>query len=71
MKKDNRSNILLRYGLVIVFILLLSAMIVSKLVENTVIDADKWNERADALLTQSKVIVPPRGNILALSLIHI
>ena len=50
MKKDNRSNILLRYGLVIVFILLLSAMIVSKLVENTVIDADKWNERADALL---------------------
>ncbi|WP_290395464.1 hypothetical protein, partial [Duncaniella muris] len=65
MKKDNRSNILLRYGLVIVFILLLSAMIVSKLVENTVIDADKWNERADALLTQSKVIVPPRGNILA------
>lgn len=65
MKKDNRSNILLRYGLVIVFILLLSAMIVSKLVDNTVIDADKWNERANAVLTQSKVIVPPRGNILA------
>ncbi|MDE7147803.1 MAG: hypothetical protein K2O20_05375 [Duncaniella sp.] len=65
MKKDNRSNILLRYGLVIVFILLLSATIVSKLIENTVIDADKWNERANAMLTQSKVIVPPRGNILA------
>lgn len=65
MKKDNRSNILLRYGLVIVFILLLSAKIVSKLVDNTVIDADKWNERANAVLTQSKVIVPPRGNILA------
>ena len=65
MKKDNRSNILFRYGLVIVAILMLSARIVVKLCDTTIVDADKWNERANELLTQTKVIVPGRGNILA------
>ena len=65
MKKDNRSHILIRYGVIIVLILLLSARIVMKLCDTTIIDADKWNHRANELLSQSKVIVPPRGNILA------
>lgn len=65
MKKDNRSHILLRYAIIIVLILVLSARIVMKLCDTTIIDADKWNHRANELLSQSKVIVPPRGNILA------
>ncbi len=65
MKKDNRSHILLRYGVVILLILLLSGRIVVKLCETTVVDADKWNERANELLSQTNVIVPSRGNILA------
>lgn len=65
MKKDNRSYILLRYGLVIVFILWLAACIVVKLCETTVVDADKWNQRANELLSQTKEIIPGRGNILA------
>ena len=65
MKKDNRSNILFRYGFVIVAILALSACIVVKLCNTTIVDADKWNESANKLLRQTKVIVPGRGNILA------
>lgn len=65
MKRDNRSNILVRYGIIVVVILLFSAKIVIKLCETTVVDADKWNAKANEWLSQTKVIVPPRGNILA------
>lgn len=65
MKKDNRSHILIRYGVIIVLILVLSARIVMKLCDTTIIDADKWNQRANELLSQTKVIIPGRGNILA------
>lgn len=65
MKKDNRSNILFRYGVIIVAILTLSACIVVKLCETTVVDADHWNERAHMILSRQDIIVPPRGNILA------
>lgn len=65
MKQDNRSLILLRYIVVIIGILYLSGRIVGKLCDTTIIDADKWNEKANELLSQTKVIVPGRGNILA------
>ena len=65
MKRDNRSNILVRYGIIVVVILLFSAKIVTKLCETTVVDADKWNAKANEWLSQTKVIIPPRGNILA------
>ncbi len=65
MKKDNRSNILVRYGIIVVLILLLSGKIVSRLCETTIVDADKWNEKANEWLSQTKIIVPSRGNILA------
>lgn len=65
MKKDNRTNILVRYGVIVVLILLLSAAIVTKLCETTMVDADKWNAKANEWLSQSKIIVPGRGNILA------
>lgn len=65
MKKDNRSHILLRYGLIVVLILIFSAFIITKLCETTIIDADKWNAKAQEWLSQTNVIVPSRGNILA------
>lgn len=65
MKKDNRSNILFRYGLIVFLILLLSACIVAKLVDTTVLSADKWNEKARAELSKIDTISPTRGNILA------
>jgi len=65
MKKDNRSNILVRYGIIVVLILVLSVKIVSRLCETTIVDADKWNAKANEWLSQTKIIVPGRGNILA------
>lgn len=65
MKNDNRSNILFRYGFIVVVILIFSAMIVVKLCDTTIVDADKWNAKAHEWLSQTKVIVPSRGNILA------
>lgn len=65
MKKDNRSNILFRYLFVIVVILALSGWIIAILCNTTIVDADKWNESANRELNQTRVIVPPRGNILA------
>lgn len=64
-KNDNRTNILFRYGVVVLGILILSAWIVVKLTETTIVDADKWNERSRSELSESRSIIPQRGNILA------
>ena len=65
MKKENRRNILIRYGCIVIFILLLSARIVYKLVDNTVLSADKWNELANKELSRIDTVEPERGEILA------
>lgn len=65
MKKENRRNILFRYGTIILAILLLSTFIVYRLVDNTVISADKWNAKADSTLSKLDTIMPVRGDILA------
>ncbi len=65
IKNDNRSNILFRYGFVVFWILVLSACIVVQLAETTVVNAEKWNHKADSLLSMSQDIIPRRGNILA------
>ena len=64
-KNDNRTNILFRYGLVVFGILILSAWIIVKLTETTVVNADKWNERISDEMSRSHDIIPQRGNILA------
>ena len=64
-KNDNRTNILFRYGVVVLGILILSACIIVKLTETTIVDADKWNERIAAEMSQRHDIIPQRGNILA------
>ena len=65
MKKENRKNILFRYGAIVLMILILSAMIVYRLVDNTVLSADKWNAKAEETLSGVDTIMPVRGNILA------
>lgn len=64
-KTDSRTSTLFRYGLVVAAILLLAGKIGVKLCENTIVDADKWNHKADSLLAVSREIIPRRGNILA------
>lgn len=65
MKSENRRNILFRYGSITVLILLLTVRIVYKLVDNTVLSADKWNARAEEILSKIDTIMPVRGDILA------
>ena len=65
MKKENRRNILIRYGIIVVFILLLSGRIVYKLVDNTVLSAPHWNKLAEKELSEIDTIEPERGEILA------
>ncbi len=65
MRKDNRTNILFRYGIIVALILLLSSMIVYKLVDTTVLSAAEWNKKAAEELSKTYTIVPERGNILA------
>lgn len=65
MKSENRKKIILRYGVVIAFILVLGALIAIKLIDTTIISADKWNERASIPLNKCDTIAPLRGNILA------
>ena len=65
MKRENRRNILVRYGVIVFFILILSARIVYKLVDNTIVSADKWNAKAEQTLANIDTIQPVRGDILA------
>lgn len=65
MKKENRRNILFRYGFIVLMILIVSARITYKLIDNTIISADKWNEKAMKELSRIDTIPPVRGNILA------
>lgn len=65
MKRENRRNILFRYGAIVAAILLLSLRICYKLVDNTVVSADKWNAKAEKTLSKVDTIMPVRGNILA------
>lgn len=65
MKNDNRSNILFRYGFVVFCILILSGFITVHLCETTLVYADKWNHKADSIMSLSQDIIPHRGNILA------
>ncbi|MDE7025790.1 MAG: transpeptidase family protein [Paramuribaculum sp.] len=65
MKRENRQNILLRYAFILIFILLMAAAIVYKLIDNTVISAPEWNKKAMAELSRTETIQPERGNILA------
>lgn len=64
---DQRRNIpvLARYA-VVIFVMVFAAIIITyKMVHTTIIDAERWNEKAQRTLSKTEVIEPERGNILA------
>ncbi len=65
MKQNNKKNILIRYGVVVVLFIILGIGIVMKLIDTTVVEAAAWNARAERELSKVKVIPPERGNLLA------
>lgn len=62
---NNLSHIMFRYVLLTFGILLFSGAIGYKLFSTTVINADKWNNKANAALQRTDTIAPVRGDILA------
>ena len=65
MKKENRTHILLRYILVIGFILVFAGRIAYKAFDNSVLSAAQWNAKAMRELSRVDTIKPERGNILS------
>ena len=65
MKKENRSHILLRYAVIIGLIFLFAGAVVYNSLDNTVLSAPKWNEKAMQELSRVVSLPPDRGNILA------
>ena len=65
MKNSNKQHILLRYLFVIGMILLLAVMIVYNMVKLSIVHAQEWNKKADALLTKTTKLEPERGKLLS------
>ena len=63
--RSNKTRILARYGVITLVFLFLSALIVVKLFETTVVNAKAWNSVAEKTLGTLDTIQPERGNILA------
>lgn len=64
-KNNNKSHIMVRYGVITIGFLLLATAIVVKLFNTTVIEAAAWNNRAKRDFSRVDTITPERGNILA------
>ena len=64
-KKNNKTHILFRYGLITIAFILFGVGILFKLFQTTVIEAHDWNMRAKAELSRVDTIAPERGTILA------
>lgn len=62
---SNKRHIMMRYGMVSGFFLLLSLAIVITLFRTTISDAAEWNASAQKILDKLDTIQPERGNILA------
>lgn len=62
---SNRRKILLRYAIISFFVLIFCSIVVWKLVDTTVLSADKWNDKANKELSKTTIINPERGDILA------
>ena len=62
---NTRLLILLRYAFISALILAMSARIIYKMVDTTVVHAKDWNELAMRELSKTSVIKPRRGDILS------
>ena len=65
MKQNNKRHILLRYAIVVGFMLLFSAMILWCMFKLTVVHAGEWNNKAKSVLDSVIYTPPERGSILA------
>lgn len=65
MNNSSRTTILFRYSIISIFILVLAGLIVHKMFKTTVIDAEKWNIKAQEDFSRIDTILPVRGDILA------
>lgn len=63
--KNKRFQIIWRYGIISTIISIMAMLIVGRAVRTTVIDADKWNSKADSTLSRVFMVQPKRGEILA------
>ncbi len=63
--KNKRFQIIWRYGIISTIISIMALLIVVSAVRTTVIDADKWNAKADSTLSRVFMVQPKRGEILA------
>ncbi|MDE6395873.1 MAG: hypothetical protein K2K84_01215, partial [Muribaculaceae bacterium] len=64
-KRTARIKILWRYVVVSTLIVLFAACIVRTMIYTTVIDREKWVEKANVELMKRDTIYPDRGEILA------
>lgn len=65
-RRSKHASIMLRYMIITTGILLVAGYIAFCLFQNTVLHANKWNEKASLELSRtSKVLYPERGDILA------
>lgn len=63
--KNKRLQIIWRYGIISAIISIVALLIVGRAVRTTIIDADKWNIKADSTLSRVFMVQPKRGEILA------
>ncbi|MCM1318897.1 MAG: penicillin-binding transpeptidase domain-containing protein [Muribaculaceae bacterium] len=64
-KLNNRQHIMARYGCIVLLFILGCVCIIAKLSITTIVDAPKWNERAERELADTSIIYPTRGSILS------
>ena len=65
MRQNNKRHILVRYAIVVGFMLLFSVVILWDLFKTTTIQAKEWNEKANSVLMTTTPIEPERGKLLA------
>ena len=63
--QNNKGHILLRYAIVVGFMLFFSAMILWSMFKITVVQANAWNTKANSLLDSIIYTQPERGSLLA------
>lgn len=65
MKQSNKKHILMRYSLIVGFMLLFSTLIIYDMFKTTVVYGSLWNKKAAEILSDTTIIEPERGMILA------
>ena len=65
MKKEKRKEIMFRYALIAICLVIFSGLITAKMIKTTIIEVEGWNKKAERELSSIDTIQPIRGNILA------